>query len=207
MNKRDELLEKSKTHKTFADSVNSLGGLDSLREIVESQHKQAEDSNDVEKLKSHYAELLKAEQDRVAKLSNSFISEKTSSALTKAITAKGGNTKLLEPILKSRIQGEIEDGSVKIKVLDSTNSPMLVEGRDATIEDLVNEFAQSTDYKPAFDAAHKTGSGAKAGSGKAAETFAVKVGEAGNLEKLTELYKKNPQRAKEMMREAGMDNG
>ena len=203
LSKRDELLDKNNEHKQFADSVSSLGGLDTIRELVETSHKQAEESNDVDKLKSHYAELLKAEQDKSNRLSSSYISEKTSSALTKAITDKGGNAKLLEPILRSRIQGEIQDGTVKIKVLDGTNSPMLVEGRDATIEDLVNEFSQNQDYKPAFDAIAKSGSGAKAGHGKAAETFTVKVGEAGNLEKMSELYKKSPQRARELMREAG----
>lgn len=88
---------------------------------------------------------------------------------TAALAAKGGNVKLLLPLLRGQLKIVEEDGDFRVKVLGADGNPriMVKDGKaeDMTIDAYVAEMAGSQDYAPAFSAKGSPGAGSAGSSG------------------------------------------
>lgn len=200
VSKNQELLNELKQLKA---TVNDMGGLDSLKQIVatntQQKQEQLEKENSLDALKAHYDEQIGLANKKNDELTNSIVQNTIDAQLKSAVTKAKGSYTLLEHQLKTQVQGVYDNGQVKLSVNDKNGMPLMVDGKEATLTDLVNAYKTNEEFARAFDVSQGiTGSGAPAGSqitsSKAPET----------LSEITELYKKNPGKALEIMKAKGL---
>lgn len=200
LNKNRELLDELKQIK---NTVNDLGGLDTVKEVVtksqEQQRQEMEQENSLDQLKSHYQEEIEKANRKNQELINSMVDSTVEQQLKSAVSKAKGSYSLLEHKLKNQVEGVFEDGKVKLTVKDSNGMPLMVDGKEAGLTDLVEQFKANEEYSRAFDINQGiTGSGTPPGPG------AKLIEEPKSLDDLTELYKKNPARAMEAMKAKGL---
>jgi hypothetical protein len=200
LNKNQELLNELKQIKS---QVNELGGLDTVKQAVKTQkqleQEALEKESNVEQLKNHFNEQIRLANEKNETLVKGIVDTKVETLLKTAVTQAKGSYALLEPQLKKHIDASYEDGQVKVTVKDSAGMPMMIDGREASINDLIDYTRKQEEYSRAFDnTPAMSGSGAPVGSAKQL------VEQPKSLDELTELYKKNPQRALEAMKARGI---
>lgn len=207
--KRDELLAKiSETNEV----LKSMGGLDSIKTLAQqaadAQRAAAEaaaKSTDVETVRKTYSEQLAAEKAEKEGLRKLILTEKVDNVVGKAIREAKGSSELLAPHINGRIKSELVEGQVKITVLSPNGVPMLRDdGKEATVNDLINEFKNSTTYSRAFEAVNVSGTGAK--DAKPALTGSVNpwLPASKNITQQMQLARSNPELAKSMAAQAGI---
>ena len=201
-NKNQELLSDLSGLKAFKRQIEELGGLDTINTLVEAQKASAqqklEDTNSVDQLKEHFNTEIATEKNKNNTLIQSIVDAHIETQLRAAVTKSKGSYELLDAKLRTQVTGEFADGKVKLTVIDANGLPMLVDGNDGSLSDLVESYKTNETYARAFDAASDvTGSGAPVG-GKVAV-----AAQAQTLEELTALYKKNPAAAMEAMKAKG----
>jgi len=199
LNKNSELLNELKQVKA---SLNELGGLDQLKELVRTTqaNKQAklEEDNSLEELKAHFDEQITAANTKNEQLVDGIVQNQIDTQLRSAVTKAKGSYTLLEHQLKNQVNGEYIDGKVKLTINDSNGMPMMTEGKDASLTDLVDTFKTNDDFARAFDAtANISGSGTPVGGQKTINK------QPETLAEITELYKTNPAKAMEVMKAKG----
>lgn len=203
LNKNKELLAELAELKTVRKQLDEFGGLDRIKQLEEErkaqEQKALEASGNVDSVKEHYASLLKQEQERASALTNQIVNSHIDTQLRSAVTKEKGSYALLEHQLKSRVKGEYVDGKVKVSILADDGSPMLLsDGREATFGDLVKQYKEAEEFARAFEAPVSSGSGA--GVGGSANVNFSNPGKP-TLAEISELYKKNPAKAQEMLKQ------
>lgn len=117
----------------------------------------------LERARAKAGEDIAAAQTERDLLAKRLMDREVEAQALEAIAKKKGSAKLLLPHVRNRIKAEIgEDGSVELIVLAPNGEPMVAEnGADGTISDLIEEFARSDDFGPAFAADMPGGTGAR----------------------------------------------
>lgn len=166
--KRDELFAQLGESKKTLKQIEELGGLETLTNLRTTAQENeaarkaaelaaAEKNGDSERIKSHYAEQLAAKDKEMSDLRNSILQEKVSAKLNAAIREAKGVPELLEPHLKGRLKASMEDGKVKLTVLDENG----IESLNKSVKDLVEEFRGNSVYGRAFEASAASGAGSR----------------------------------------------
>jgi len=199
LNKNSELLNELKQVKS---SLADLGGLDELKNLVNTSkantQAKLEEDNSVEELKEHFNSQIEAANNKNDQLTNGIVQNQIDTQLRSAVTKAKGSYTLLEHQLKNQVNGEYVDGKVKLTINDANGMPMMTEGKDASLGDLVNSFKVNDDFARAFDAvANISGSDTPVGGQK------VMNKQPETLSEITELYKTNPAKAMEIMKAKG----
>lgn len=165
----------------------------------------------VSELEGKLARLQKRWDDEAAVLASRESALKTSiakgavdSAVTAAISEKGGNALLLKPHVSARISAEVdEDGRVELTVLTPTGEPMEDKtGAPATVLDLVEELRNTEHFGAAFAADGTGGTGAREGQ-RINTGRNPWSGEHFNLTEQARLNRENPATAKRLREQAG----
>ena len=190
-------------YKQFKTTIDELGGLDSIKSSIEQTKQQKEEQlqqeNSLDALKSHYDEEITKANNKNEELKLSIVNSAIDTQLRSAVTKAKGSYTLLEHQLKSQVKGQYENGKVTITVNDENGMPLMVEGKEAGLTDLVNAYKAKDDFARAFDVSQGiTGSGTPTG-GKVTSTKQPET-----LAEITELYKTNPTKAMELMKAKGL---
>jgi len=210
LDKRTELLASLAETK---EVIKSFGGVDAIKALHEQKNaaeKAAQEaagkSGDIEAVKKSYADQLAAAHGELEGLKNAAKAEKVSSAVGKAIREEKGIPELLEPHVKSRVRAELNaDGTVKLVVLGANGAPMLnVDGKDATMKDLLAEFKGNATFGRAFDAPAASGSGAKGGASTGGDVANPWNPASRNFTKQNEIARATPKLAMTMAAQYGI---
>lgn len=201
LSKNKELLAEMADLKALRKQLDELGGLDRVKQLEDERREQAqkalEASGNVDSIKEHYSNLLKQEQERASALTSQIVNSHIDTQLRSAVSKEKGSYALLEHQLKSRIKGEYVEGKVKVNILATDGSPMLLsDGREATFTDLVKEYKSAEEFSRAFEAPVSSGSGATNGSG-----VNFSNPDKMTLDEITKLYQKNPGAAQEALKQ------
>ena len=199
LNKNSELLNELKQVKS---SLAELGGLEQLKELVSTSQANTqaklEEENNLEQLKEHFNTQIAQANNKNDELVNGIVQNQIDTHLRSAVTKAKGSYTLLEHQLKNQVSGEYENGKVKLTITDSNGMPMMTEGKDASLTDLVDSFKTNDDFARAFDAtANISGSNTPVGGQKTINK------QPETLAEITELYKTNPAKAMEVMKAKG----
>jgi Skp family chaperone for outer membrane proteins len=212
LKKNNELLAK---HTELNGFIQSMGGKDALKALSEQASKAKAESEaaalrsgDVEAIKSQYQNQLSAVAKERDSFKSKYVDREVNRSITEAIRSAKGAPALLEPLVRARIAADVtEDGDVRLNVLNANGSPMLTsDGQTATLKDLLAEFRSHSDYARAFEP-NKSG-----GSGAVVNPEGVPQGQNNpwnpatrNLTEQSKLVTSNPQMAKLMAAQYGVD--
>ena len=205
--KNNELLSK---HTELNATIKSFGGIDAIKSLSDTAAKAkaaadeaAARSGDIEAIKRQYQEQNQSIAKERDALRNQIVNDTVTKQLNDAIKGAKGAPALLEPLVRGRVKSELVDGQVKLTVLNANGSPMLaMDGKDASLHDLIEEFRSNADYARAFDGSKAGGSGA-VGSATTSNPASL-VGDnpwnpaTRNLTKQSQLVNSNPGVAKAM---------
>lgn len=205
--KRDELLT---TVTEMKKQIDQFGGIDKIQEITkqheeaqrrakEAELKEAEQTGQLDKIKSHYADQLAAAQNENAQFRKGVTDREVKLQIAQAI-GKQGSVDLLLPHMVGRVKGELQtSGDVAITVLNPDGSPMLTnQGQPASLKDLVDEFKANERFAMGFNPSGRSGSGADHSVEDVEANPFDKKSPHFNLTKQQELYKQNPTKARHM---------
>jgi hypothetical protein len=206
-NKNTELLSDLAKLKQYRNSIDELGGLDHIREIIKSkkekQEKALEESGDLVAIKRQYQDEIASLQAKVEKFNNEKLQSRIDEKLRGVVESSGGAWELVSPVMKKFIKTEVYDDDIVYQVLDDSGHSLIKEGRDAKIEDLVDKLRNDPLYGRAFErSSTKTGSGAIGSKRKPESNPWLK--ESLDLANQTKIWLDNPERARRMMAEAGV---
>lgn len=197
--KRDELLGKLNAANSIIDKVQELGGMEQIEQRIKTPPKDTGNDEQVNQLRK-----------QVEQMRNSAIQERISSKLSSAILKEGGVAMLLEPVLKSRVRGSVDDsGLINVEVLDKSGNIMFVNGEKASVEHLVKEFKSDNTFSGAFIGNKSSGTGSNNAGGTDTPPPPTdnpyKRDKDGNIniKKASELYKRDPDTARRLAKEAG----
>lgn len=196
---KDELLGEKKELARQLKEVNDLGGLDALKEVPKVKEEVAKKTTE----EQTYADQVKALQKQLTDMRQQDTNAKLQARIHDDIRELKGAPELLESHVKSRIKHEMaDDGSLKVTVLDKNGVPMFVDGKEAGIKDLLNEFKGHQTLSRAFDAPQLNGAGSKPSATVAASNpFATATK---NLSEQGRLVKTDRARATQLANEAGV---
>lgn len=208
--KNQELLSELGEKRSTLRSYQNLGDPDTLAEQLKTVNKVSKEKektdNTLDQVKSEYQKQLEEKDNQLNNLKSSIVQQRVENELDAAIREAKGYPELLKPIMKSRVQGQLdENGDVQISVLNSKGHPMLVgNGSDAGIQDLVEEYKNSETYSRAFQGSGRTGTGTRQNKGGTTEGNPFdRNSDSYNVTEGMKLYKENPEKAKQLMKEAG----
>lgn len=213
---RDQLI---KEKRELQDKIKQFDGIDpdKVREMLKLQedadNERLRKEKDFDALLEKQAEKMRGEitarDSNIEALTTMLKSEKIESVAMKAITDNKGVPDLLMPHLKSRVR---LDDEFNVEVLSREGTPMFTgEGKRAGIGDLVNEYKKDPVFARAFDANVNGGTGARSTGNSNVGGDGVNPFERDkntgrfDLSAASELRKKDPQRAKALATEAGID--
>lgn len=138
--------------------IEALGGLAALQELPKTKEAVKTKSEQ----ETAYAEQVKALQTELNGIKAREVNGLLQAKLHKEIRDADGVPELLETHLRSRIKHEQDDaGALKVTVLDRNGIPMIVDGKDASLKDLLTEFKANTTLARAFNAPALNGGGTK----------------------------------------------
>lgn len=156
---KDEILEESKQYKQMLAAYKELGDVETLKSAKDFYTKaeqeriakegDAKDSAVMAQLKSLQDKLAAMEEEKAQQIERTVKAQKDS-FITKAITEAKGEPDLLSHIVGSRVKAEYENDKVKFSILDNEGNDWAIDGKLASIDDLINEV--KTKYSRAFDA-------------------------------------------------------
>lgn len=215
---RDQLLAEKRE---MADKLKMYEGVDPAK-FKEMQQQQEELENerlrkekDFDKLLQNQAEKLngeiKARDERLNKMTSMLQKEKIHATAVEAISKHKGTPDLLLPHVTARVR--LND-DMELEVLSREGTPMFDnQGKRAGIESLITEFKADPVFSRAFDVDTKGGTGARNSSGfnggGRPETNPFekdeKTGKWRDLQGAMTLRKSDPDAAKSMAEEAGVD--
>lgn len=203
LNKNKELLGDISSLKDLKRTIEELGGVETIKSVFDerkqAEQKHLEENNSVDQLKQHYTTEIEKERKEKEQLIQGIVDQRVETELKTAVSKEKGSYDLLEHKLRKHIQAEYVDGKVQMKVMDENGMPLLVDGKEAGLSDLVKNYKQNETFARAFDGtANIQGSGAPVGG-----TVGTKSSPE-SLQELTELYRKNPAQALEYMKAKGL---
>jgi prefoldin subunit 5 len=209
--KNGELLSDLAKLKQIRKTIDELGGLEQIKEIVltkkEAARKQVEESGDVQAIKRQYQEEVSTLQQQLQQLRQEQLNSKVDEKLRSVVESQGGVWELVAPAIKKQIHADMDGGQLNIEVLDNTGHIWVKEGRDATVEDLLEKLKGDPVYSRAFANDNRqplrTGSGA-ANSRRKPETNPW-LKDNFSLQEQTRVWLDNPTKARRMMEEAGVE--
>lgn len=162
---RDAILGEKKELERKLAEIEALGGLAALKAVPELD-KTVKTKTAAE---STYAEQVRELQKQLTAMKDQVVNKELQAKLSQEIRDAQGAPELLESHIKSRIKHELDqNGQLKITVLDKNGIPLICDGRDATIKDLLSEFKGNTVLARAFDAPALNGAGTKPTNGSGA---------------------------------------
>ena len=180
--KKDELLSKNVQLTNQVKAFSALGDIDTLTKALEFYTKGQEDKTKqgdapqadaklVAQLE-HLQKELDNERGIRTKREQTMVNSFASAEITAAIARNKGNPKLLAHAVQSRVEATLkDDGTVGITVKNPDGSPMFKNGKEASLDDLLNEIKADADYGVAFAADTTQGSGARQSAGKVKPTM------------------------------------
>jgi len=169
---RGDLRAAKEEHRTLLTSIESLGGLDGLKELVEAA-KEGERTN-LEK-KGEYDALLQQVRDEnatvvakkdevIAGLRTRLDKEIRGRQVMEAISTAEGNPHLLQSQVMGAARLEGEDGSdeLSVRVYDPETNVMLVDkdGQPLSVQGYVERLKTDERFAPAFKGSGHSGGGA-----------------------------------------------
>lgn len=181
--KRDELLSKQVTLKAELDKFKALGvEPDALPTILEEYNKLKTTKKDDKPTEpvidpklvaqlEHFKTELSARDQKLNALQSKFISSALDSVVMGEIAKADGIPLLLKPLISSRIKTELDESAqLKITVLNDDGTPMFKNGKEASVEDLINQLKANEDFSGAFRVKQVSGSGTRQSGGRASVT-------------------------------------
>lgn len=183
--KRDEILSELKTAKSRLSEVPEdlddikarAGKVNQYETKLAELQKQLDSSNPDEKLeqlRQSYEEKIGQLSEKHNKFVNNYKETKVSSQITEAIRKFKGEPELLEHVVRRRIKESVDDnGNIVIETLSQDGKPYFLDGKEATVEDIVRELKNDERYGKAFEAEGKSGTGGRGNSGMADSTEIV----------------------------------
>jgi hypothetical protein len=209
--KRDELLGKVNSHKSFIDGLGGEEKIKSLAQVAteaEAKRVAAEaSSNDVEAVRKSLTGKIGERDEHINKLLTEKREAKVKSRVSRAVTEACGDAELLAPHITSRLRSEItEDGEVKITVLKD-GQPMLVgtDAKPAVLKDLMEDMKKNTSFAKLFASSGASGSGASAGvKNLTGVVNPWTKGKDWNMTKQMEILRSSPESAATMKAAAGI---
>lgn len=145
-------------------------------------------------------------RDQNAQLHTQLENVLVNNAIMSAISHAKGNSDLLMPHVRNHVQLFDEDGEKVARVIDKSGNPRITgaKGDFMSIEQLLEEFKESTTFAPCFEGSRATGSGAAGGGngsgGAKANPFAK---ETLNLTEQARLNRDDPAAAARLKAAAG----
>ena len=177
--KRDELLSKQVSLKSELDKFKSLGVEPDALPTILQEYNQLKNSKKDDKPSEptvdpkllaqleHFKTELSARDQKLNALQTKLVTSALDSVVMGEIAKADGIPMLLKPLIASRIKTELDDNAqVKITVLNEDGTPKFKGGKEATVEDLINELKASEDFAGAFKVKPVSGSGTRATAGK-----------------------------------------
>ena len=206
--KNAELLSEMATLKDLKKGLDALGGLDTIKSIVESsaefKEKAAKASNDVETVRNTLTAQVEAANKKAESFRNKIINSRAESQLRQAVTEAGGTWDLIEHKVKSRVKQVYNEDTdeLKLEVLDEKGAPHFVNGKEAGLTDLIGEYKASDIFKRAFEInTQRSGTGVPP-SAAGGKTSPNNPFVNGNLDEQTKLFQQNPTQARRLQAEA-----
>lgn len=202
LNKRDDLLSEVKTLKGKLSTFDSVD-IDGLKEKaskadeLESKLKGLSKSDEkYDELKRSLEEQLTLERQKHEKFVNQYTEQAVDSRITQAISRNSGIPELLKPIVKSRVKPVLsESGDVSMEVLSQDGKPYFVNGKEATVDDIVNELKNDEIYARAFNGSGASGTGTRKSNATSGGVVLDPDDPNYSLTKAMEYKKNNPQAA------------
>ena len=196
---KDQLLGEKRALEQQLKEVNDLGGLEKLK----SAPKLEEEVGKKTAAEQSYAEQVRQLQTQLDDMKNQNVSSKLAAKLAQEIREAKGAPELLEHHVKNRIKHSLdESGNLKVTVLDKSGVEMFVNGKEASIGDLLNEFKGNTTFARAFEAPALSGASTKAST--TTNTVSNPFNKATlNITEQGRLIKSDRQRASQLASEAG----
>lgn len=196
--KKDELLSKNVQLTNQLNAFKGLGDLDTLTKALEFYTKGQEDKTkqgdapqaDAKLLAQleHLQKELDNERGIRTKREQAMVTSFADAEITAAIARSKGIPELLKHVVQSRVEATLkDDGTIGLTVKTADGAPMFKNGKEASLDDLLNEIKANQVYGRAFDADPVQGSGAR-------QTATKKVGITTDMNdanfNLSELMKK-----------------
>ena len=175
--KRDDLLSELKTARgRLSDLPENLDELKeastkvkSYEEKIAELQKQINSSNPDEKLeqlKQSYEEKLESMNQRHSQFVKSYADSTVSSKITESIRKEKGIPELLSHVVRQRVKETVDDnGNVKVEVLSADGKPLFIDGKEATIDDVVRELKTHDNFARAFEPSGNSGTGGRGNTG------------------------------------------
>lgn len=188
--KRDELLAAQQKFKGFDPDEYAR---------LKSEHQKREDElarrrGDFEKLEATLREQAKT---REQKLMGALHQRTVDAEALAAISAEGGNTKLLLPLIKNKLRMAERDDGFAVEVLDDYGAPT-----SHSVRDLVAAMKADPDYAAAFRSAATAGSGASTSSGHTSGVKNPYDKSSWNMTEQARLERNDPNLAKSLRESA-----
>jgi hypothetical protein len=169
VSKNNELLSELAQLKELKKSLESFGGLEKIKETFEKaknlETTTTKKDESFEALKSHLETELKKREDTIESFKQKFTQTRTESLLDMAIAENKGVKELLKPLLKDRVRASLGESDVEIEILNDDGKPMFVDGRPATVNDLLASMKKNPIYARAFEGSGSQGTGARQSNG------------------------------------------
>ena len=207
--KNNELLSELSGLKEVKKSIDTLGGLDTIKSIVESseEHKRqvAAKSTDLETVRTQLTGQIEAERKKAEALKNRVATTKLNEKLRAVVTEQGGVWEVLEPHLKKRVKYSYDEETddIKIDVLDTKGENLIINGAPGELGHLVGEFKQSETFKRTFEInTPRTGTGTPPPNNVKSSASSKNPFLNGSLDEQTKLWQTNNPLARRLQAEA-----
>lgn len=147
--------------KAERDRLKNQGDWDAREKQLQDQY-----AKDLDGRTKQFQAQIDTAKAREAKLQRSLEENLIAAQATAAIVAKGGKPKVLLPHVVQQIKVMEEGDSFVARVIDASGNPRIssVKGDPFTIDHLVEELRNDTEFGGAFDASRAGGSGAPGSS-------------------------------------------
>lgn len=170
LNKRDELLSENKTYKERLQKFENVD-IEELQNIskeyqklVKESEKQGDDPETIEALKQTFEEQLSEANSKYEDFVGRYINTLTDNKISNAINKHDGITELCKPFINKRVKTSLnDDQSLNIEILTEDGKPMYVNGKEATLDDLVEDMKNHELYSHLFKAKNSSGIGTRVG--------------------------------------------
>ena len=171
--KKDELLSKNAQLTSQLKAFEGLGSAEDIRKAMEfyvNSQKDDKNKQDVApqvdtKLVAqleHLQKELEHERGVRTKREQAMVTSFTDAEITAAIARNKGIPELLKHVVQSRVEATLQDdGKISLTIKQSDGSPMFKNGKEASLDDLLNEIKANAVYGRAFDADAVQGSGTR----------------------------------------------
>lgn len=198
--KRDQLLSELKTVKSkYSDvDVDELRSKATKAEQLEQQlqelkSKGSEGDEKYEELKKSLEDQLEQERSKYNKFIDKYAESSLDSRITQAISRNKGIPDLLKPIVRQRIKHDVDDdGNIQIEVLSKEGKPLFKDGKEASLDDVLEELKTDEVFARAFEGTGSSGSGTRQTGAKGSGVVLDPNDPNYSLTAAMEYYNRNP---------------